>query len=132
LDKKNEWKSQINEKELPLTFQHAIHLTRKLELNYLWIDALCIVQDCPQDHKFESESMGKLFANAHCTIASSADADGGYFHSRTTSLLDFPCSLRFSKKKAMKIRAKRHAYSSDTFSEEVDQINFTIIIVEGL
>jgi hypothetical protein len=68
LDKKDEWKSQINEKELPLTFQHAIHLTRQLELNYLWVDVLCIVQDCPEEKKREPESMGKVFVNAHCTM----------------------------------------------------------------
>ena len=121
LDKRDEWKSQINEKELPLTFQYAIHLTRKLELKYLWVDALCIAQDCAQDQKLASESMGKVFANAHCTIATFVDADGGCSTKRTSSLLDFPCYLRFSKKKAMTIRANRQAYNSESFAEEVDR-----------
>jgi hypothetical protein len=123
LDKRDEWKFQINEKKLPPTFQHAIHLTRKLELKYLWVDALCIVQDCSKEEKFASESMDNVFANAHCTIATSADAHRGFFTQRNSSLLDFPCHLRFSKKKAMTIRANRLAYNSESFAEEVDRKN---------
>lgn len=30
-------------------FQDAIHATRKLGMRYPWIDALCILQDSPED-----------------------------------------------------------------------------------
>jgi hypothetical protein len=33
----------------PLTFQHAIELTRQLGFRYLWIDSLCIIQDERRD-----------------------------------------------------------------------------------
>jgi Heterokaryon incompatibility protein (HET) len=121
LTKKDEWKRHINREDLPLTFQHAIQFTRQLGFKYLWIDALCIIQDCPELWKYETQNMGKVFANAHCTIATSSDANSGLFHQRTSSLLDFPCHLRFSKKIAMTIRAKRHTYSSKSFAEEVDR-----------
>jgi hypothetical protein len=79
LDKNDEFKSQINENELPLTFQHAIHLARYLKLKYLWVDALCIVQNSPEDQRLELSNMSKVFANAYYTIATSSDANGGCF-----------------------------------------------------
>jgi hypothetical protein len=62
LDKKDEWKSRINENQLPLTFQHPIHLARKLKLKYSWADALCIVQDSREDQRLELSNMSKVFA----------------------------------------------------------------------
>ncbi|KAK4449687.1 heterokaryon incompatibility protein-domain-containing protein [Podospora aff. communis PSN243] len=40
--------------ELPATFQDAVILTRHLGIRYLWIEALCIVQDDEEDWKRES------------------------------------------------------------------------------
>jgi hypothetical protein len=125
LDKKDKWKSQINQNELPLTFQHAIHLTRKLELKYLWVDALCVIQDSREDQRLESSNVGKVFANAYCTIATSANANGGCFSNRTSSLLEFPCYLRFSKNTALTIRSQRDTYSPDSFAKEVDHKNLS-------
>jgi Heterokaryon incompatibility protein (HET) len=34
---------------LPKTFQDAIQVTRLLGIRYIWIDALCIIQDAPAD-----------------------------------------------------------------------------------
>ena len=31
-------------KDLPLAFQHAVGITKRLGINYLWIDSLCILQ----------------------------------------------------------------------------------------
>ena len=39
----------IPEDTLPLTFRHAVMLTRTLGCRYLWIDSLCIVQDDEDD-----------------------------------------------------------------------------------
>jgi hypothetical protein len=32
-------------REIPETFRDAILMTRKLDVQYLWIDSLCIIQD---------------------------------------------------------------------------------------
>jgi len=65
--------------EMPLTFQDAIDITRKLGKRYLWIDSLCIVQDSPEDWQEESSKMGDIYANSFCTLAasSSGDSHGG-------------------------------------------------------
>lgn len=31
--------------ELPLTFKHAVSITRGLDYKYLWINSMCIIQD---------------------------------------------------------------------------------------
>jgi hypothetical protein len=40
-----DYKVSIDYHSLPITFKDAIAITLKLEMSYLWIDALCIVQD---------------------------------------------------------------------------------------
>lgn len=63
------WKSS-----LPPLFTDAIKFTRKLGLNYLWIDALCIIQDSAEDWSSESAKMTEIYNNAYLTIA--ADSCG--------------------------------------------------------
>ncbi|KAL8918717.1 MAG: hypothetical protein Q9208_007188 [Pyrenodesmia sp. 3 TL-2023] len=55
--------------KLPLTFQHAILITRKLGYRYIWIDSLCIIQDDPSDWAFESRTMSRIYSNSLLTIA---------------------------------------------------------------
>lgn len=43
------WTEAIPWQQLPRTFQDAIRITRELGVPYLWIDALCIIQDDVQD-----------------------------------------------------------------------------------
>jgi len=69
---------------LPATLKDAIVICRKLGFNYLWVDALCIVQDSPdaEDWERESATMDEIFGNAVLTIAASAaqDTSRGIFH----------------------------------------------------
>ncbi|KAE8452259.1 hypothetical protein EG329_000959 [Mollisiaceae sp. DMI_Dod_QoI] len=68
------WREGIDVRLLPRSFRDAITVTRKLGFRYIWIDALCIVQDSPQDWQRESSKMGNVFKNAFLTIAVSATA----------------------------------------------------------
>jgi hypothetical protein len=54
---------------MPQTYQDAIHVTHALGLRYLWIDALCIIQECPKDWAKENQNMGNIYKNSHITIA---------------------------------------------------------------
>jgi hypothetical protein len=60
---------------LSKTFQEAIVTTRKLNLRYIWIDSLCIIQDDSKDWLREALSMGAVFENAFCTIAATGAKD---------------------------------------------------------
>jgi hypothetical protein len=72
--------------ELPLSFQDAVTITRKLGYRYLWIDSLCIIQDSVEDWNVESGSMGHIYSNAVVCIAAEAAADSnlGIFESSKT------------------------------------------------
>jgi hypothetical protein len=60
---------------LPRAFQEAVVLTRALGIRYLWIDALCLVQDDIQAKLEESVRMDEIFGNAFLTIAATSAAD---------------------------------------------------------
>lgn len=79
-------KARIDFDELSKTFQDAVVVTRRLEVRYLWIDSLCIIQDSAADWEHESQRMGSIYHNAYFTIAasSSIDSDGGLFHYRSS------------------------------------------------
>lgn len=61
--------------DLPLTFRDAIEVVRRLDVKYLWIDSLCIIQGNGGDWKEESEKMEDVYASAYCTIAATSADD---------------------------------------------------------
>lgn len=88
--------------EMPLTLQDAVQVTRRLGLQYLWVDALCILQDCKQDWQRESARMGDVYGHAFITIFAFAarDCEGGLFLpaekiSRAASPYIYPIEPRF-------------------------------------
>lgn len=69
---------------LPQTIQDAIMITKRLNLRYIWIDRLCIVQDDEAQREKELEKMGAIFANAYVTIsaATARSCEDGFLHER--------------------------------------------------
>ncbi|KAH7366605.1 heterokaryon incompatibility protein-domain-containing protein [Pyrenochaeta sp. MPI-SDFR-AT-0127] len=69
---------------LPKTFTDAIEITRRLGIQYLWIDCLCILQDDARDWEREASVMGTLYQNSYLTIsaANSTDSKTGCFPGR--------------------------------------------------
>lgn len=78
------YKEEIPLEKLPKTFLDSVSLTRRLGMRFIWIDALCILQDSKADWKQESRIMGQVYSNSHLNIAASASSDGqgGLFHRR--------------------------------------------------
>lgn len=66
------WKLGIPVDALPLTLQDAIAVTRDLGFRYLWLDALCIIQDDAADKAAEINRMGMIYKNATLTIAAAS------------------------------------------------------------
>jgi heterokaryon incompatibility protein (HET) len=66
---------------LPRTLQDAIKVTRAVKVPYLWIDALCIIQDDASDKEREMACMQQIFQKSYLTIAAacSANSDEGIF-----------------------------------------------------
>ncbi|KAK3900843.1 a97f8ef6-a9b0-4f8b-8fdf-2c72f37eda9e [Staphylotrichum tortipilum] len=70
----------INTDLLPQTFRDAVTLTHHLNLRYLWIDSLCIIQDDAADWAAEAARMADVYRNAHLVLdAANADADAAGF-----------------------------------------------------
>ncbi|KAI1390602.1 HET-domain-containing protein [Hypoxylon trugodes] len=59
----------INIDELPQNFKDAIQVTRALGIPYIWIDALCIIQDSKEDWDREASKMFSVYAGASLTIS---------------------------------------------------------------
>ncbi|KAF1955879.1 HET-domain-containing protein [Byssothecium circinans] len=70
---------------LPQNFQDAINVTHKLGIEYLWIDALCIIQDSPSDWAKQAEQMSDIYHNASLTLiaASASSSEEGFLGDRT-------------------------------------------------
>lgn len=65
----------INYNDLPTTFKDAIFTTNKMGIRYLWIDALCIIQDDYEDWTSQAPQMGSIFQYSTCTIAAHSAKD---------------------------------------------------------
>ncbi|PMD32736.1 HET-domain-containing protein [Hyaloscypha variabilis F] len=62
--------------QLPKTFKEAVLLAQRLDLQYIWIDSLCIIQDSEADWNTESAKMAEVYAGAVVTIAATSANDG--------------------------------------------------------
>ncbi|KAJ4294299.1 hypothetical protein N0V90_007989 [Kalmusia sp. IMI 367209] len=71
---------------LPKTFQDAIYIAKRLGLEFIWIDALCIVQAKGDEHPYdwyqESGRMRYIYSRSHINIAASIgkSPNEGCFH----------------------------------------------------
>lgn len=61
---------------LPKTYTDAIVVARSLNISYIWIDSLCILQDSAEDWRTECSTMGQVYQNAICNIAAAAARNG--------------------------------------------------------
>ena len=64
--------------DFPPTLRDAIIVTRGLNIRYLWVDALCILQDSPEDWALEAASMKHVYSGAVITI-SAANSPSTYY-----------------------------------------------------
>jgi len=75
---------------LPMSFQEAILFTRAMDVRYLWIDWLCIVQDSESDKGEEIPRMAKTYSSAFFNIAacSAGDCTYGLFAPRDAKMIE--------------------------------------------
>ncbi|KAK8134791.1 HET-domain-containing protein [Apiospora sp. TS-2023a] len=82
-----EFRNEVPWDQLSKTFQDAVDICRRLDIRYIWIDSLCIIQegDGFADWKEQSVDLGRIYANAFVTIAAtkSKDGTGGCYASRS-------------------------------------------------
>lgn len=83
-----------SERRIPLTIRNAMEFVRNLGLRFLWVDALCIIQDDESEKARLIHGMNFVYENALFTIFAAAgqDADEGLpgIQPRLTSFHDKP------------------------------------------
>lgn len=62
----------ISLEQLPRTFADAIHITRELRMDYIWIDSLCIIQDDNDDWRQEITLMEYIYGGSYLNVAASS------------------------------------------------------------
>ncbi|KAJ4244404.1 hypothetical protein NW762_014532 [Fusarium torreyae] len=87
-----EFRDEISLSRLPASFRDAIITCRRMEIPYIWIDSLCILQSGPgarQDWLLHSEIMHQVYQNCELNISIdvSSDPHGGAFRSRDQKYL---------------------------------------------
>ena len=80
---------------LPKNFRDAVHIAKWLDLKYIWIDSLCIIQagaGSISDWRAHALSMHYIYANSilNISVTRSSHANGGCFASRPPLLIQ-PC-----------------------------------------
>jgi len=81
------WMTDLPWALLPKTVQDAIVVTHELGLCFLWVDALCIVQDDEEEKPREISTMNRIFSEAEVTIAAARARHvyEGFLHPRRLS-----------------------------------------------
>ncbi|GLA02038.1 hypothetical protein AnigIFM60653_001332 [Aspergillus niger] len=59
---------EITMESLPKTVSDAVLVCRAMRVRYLWVDALCIIQDDQSDWESESAKMAEIYENAYFTL----------------------------------------------------------------
>ncbi|KAL6365579.1 hypothetical protein LRP88_01579 [Fusarium phalaenopsidis] len=79
----HERRRNIDTENLPQTIQDAIRLTKVMKIRYLWVDALCIIQNL-EDFYLEAVKMSSYYANGYCLISATgfSDSSEGLFPDR--------------------------------------------------
>lgn len=102
---------------MPKTFKDAIIITRKLMIQYLWIDSLCIIQDDTHDWEREAMSMSLVYSGAYLTIAaaSATDSRGGCYIDHVIPQTNLQIKIDHPKGTQSNVYVRCPAYRPDTF-----------------
>ena len=116
--------------EMPVVFQEAILVCQRLSIRYLWIDALCIIQDDKKDWEQGASQMGRLYENAVITIvplASHAHHEQFLQLPQQTFIVPFRSTVQSGIQGEIYLRhilrifiSKEHYYPGLEFSERVN------------
>lgn len=119
------YQNEIPQSELPKTFSDAALITRAVGVRYLWIDALCIIQDDQDDWATESSKMADIYHGSKLSVTANeqTSASGGVFIQDSCTPLETATSARTFLKSAHLcngrfadihlVREKRHASALD-------------------
>lgn len=82
------FKQNMGFDDMPKTLQDATTVCVALDIEYVWIDALCIIQDSAEDWAVQGSKMAQIYSNCVITIAAdiAANTRAGFLQKRSDSL----------------------------------------------
>lgn len=117
-------------KDWPATHRDAINITRSLGIQYIWIDALCIMQDSGDDWRAEAARMQDVYSGAAITIiASESPKTSAGIHASRPPISYTPCQLPFGEESVWLRPSIRNAIDA-SYSDPVQTRGWTL--QEGL
>ncbi|PBK94673.1 HET-domain-containing protein [Armillaria gallica] len=80
---------------IPKTISNVITVTRKLRLQFLWVDTLCILQDSREDKVREIAQMRRIFHDAYVTViaACARKVSDGFLHDCRVTMAEWGSTL---------------------------------------
>lgn len=91
VDNLSSWTQNVPPELLSRTFKEAIQVVRRLDIDYIWIDCLCIIQDGDdlKDWRQEAPAMKLVYSNACFNICASWGSElGGLFAPRNPATVE--------------------------------------------
>lgn len=99
---------------LSRVFQDAITVSRRLGIEWIWIDSLCIIQDSKSDWEIESAKMCDYYSNAYLNISASSSKNGTipFLHKRDSQWQPKSFPFKCNDGQEIEVLARRHTGSS--------------------
>ncbi|KAF5685934.1 tol [Fusarium circinatum] len=111
--------NSLSEIYVPQTIKDAMHVTEQVGERFLWVDALCIVQDDPTDLGHQTARMDLIYSKALFTILAACGEDS------TSGLAGLPSNSRDVFQRQVKVSSSGlHIMPLVTLSEE-DTLQFS-------
>jgi hypothetical protein len=118
-------KAGIETTSLSRTFRDAVAVSRRLGCQYLWIDALCIIQDDQRDKANEIPRMHVIYEGAALTISamSARDGRGGCWIPRRR-MFDLPLengrSMKLAFHRSLELAGQHASFLSSQADTDLD------------
>ncbi|TGO24233.1 hypothetical protein BPAE_0108g00260 [Botrytis paeoniae] len=119
----SKYKSGLPEHKMPQIFQDAIAVSRGLGMQYLWIDALCILQDVREDWETEALMMSDIFYHSFITIG--AATARSCHDSISGPREDLFCTLNFQSSLSKEVVGSYCIYLSKMSLESPSEIDLS-------
>lgn len=89
----------IKYNKMPPVLRDAVYVAKSLDIPFLWVDALCIIQGDTLDWEKQCAQMDKIYGHSEVTLvaASSNSCRERFLHPEATSTM-LPCFPRVSKR----------------------------------
>lgn len=124
----------ILDMEMTQVLRDAVHVTRALSIPYLWVDALCVLQDDASDWERQCVDMSKIFGNAHVTFSAGSSHschEGFLLTDRRRIRMPFSSALRPGFAGSYSLKVVSSEFSFRDFYMATDELRICRLASRG-